>query len=343
MAVTIVRRRRRDDLASAVVDPDTGEVSGSSGMTLVRTSATEYTITLAEPPSGPISISVSVPPPVSAPGSGGGGGGGGGGVLAPVGLAAANRTQAMGAVTFSSQHPSGSYNAAKVFDGTSEFWAANGSAAENWVVLDLGAGVAATPVSWGIRLRSDGNYNRPKDFKLQGSNDGTTWTDLDVHDDDDASTLANAGDWLNWPFNAFYSYRYFRYLQTANWDGDNSANLTEFEVYGTYDTSISYGGVSGHPVAMLNNRNQQTISSLLGYDAVATATFVDSMTGGGNSPVQLVDGGTGGDIWGVGHQPTLTGWDTRWQSRTWAEFETWLASVGIPPWGDHSSVPSWIQ
>lgn len=149
------------------------------------------------------------------------------------GIIAADRSAV--AVTASGQHPSGSYNAVNATDGTSAMWVAPADSGAGWLRLDLGNGRAAKVHHWAIKTRSDVSAHNPRSFKLQGSNDGGTWTDLDVHVDD--PTVSGIATWFIFSANNATAYRYFRFFQTKDDDEGTvptpiSTNLTEIELYG---------------------------------------------------------------------------------------------------------------
>ena len=87
-----------------------------------------------------------------------------------------------------------SFNTAdKAFDANdTTYWeAGNASDAFQWVLMDL-----ASPVT--IRnfyISSQAASEVPRDFKIQGSNDGTNWTDIVVVVDWVTSSMAKTGSW----------------------------------------------------------------------------------------------------------------------------------------------------
>jgi len=59
-------------------------------------------------------------------------------------------------------------------------WVSGSGGVPHWVSIDLGEGVTATPAElrmW-CQYYAGGPARAPKDFTLQGSNDGTIWTDI---------------------------------------------------------------------------------------------------------------------------------------------------------------------
>ena len=82
--------------------------------------------------------------------------------------------------TASADSVNGSEVAANAFDNnTSTFWTCNVSAAmPHWLKYDLGSGVTKTARQFTLMARTADGNGRPKDFKLQGSNDDSNWDDL---------------------------------------------------------------------------------------------------------------------------------------------------------------------
>jgi hypothetical protein len=111
----------------------------------------------------------------------------------------------------------------------SEFYSPNSTG--NWVKLTISSGTLKCNY-YSIRNRSNTDHYL-RNWKLQGSNDDSTWTDLNVQTNN--TTLASASQWLSLPVTSTTAYKYFRLLMT----GVNSANyyylcLGELELYGTY-------------------------------------------------------------------------------------------------------------
>lgn len=109
------------------------------------------------------------------------------------------------------------YPASNAFDGnTSTFWASNNLIANEWLAYELGT---AQPVTeYTLRANTQPNA-APSEWKLQGSNDGSSWTTLDYRT---AQTAWSANEQRTFttgytpPANA---YRYWRLNITAN-NGD---------------------------------------------------------------------------------------------------------------------------
>ncbi|XP_037493451.1 BTB/POZ domain-containing protein At2g30600 isoform X2 [Jatropha curcas] len=87
-------------------------------------------------------------------------------------------------------------------------------------------------------LRQDGSRAYVRFWNFQGSLDGTTWTDLRVHEDD--RTICKRGQFASWPItgpNSLLPFRYFRVLLTGpTTDASNPWNLCicYLELYGYF-------------------------------------------------------------------------------------------------------------
>jgi hypothetical protein len=71
---------------------------------------------------------------------------------------------------------------------------------------------------------------------MQGSNDNTTWTDLDAQT---GNTILTSSSWyISAAITPLVAYRYFRLLQTGtNSNGGNYFILGEVELYGELTTT----------------------------------------------------------------------------------------------------------
>ena len=88
-----------------------------------------------------------------------------------------------------------------------------------------------------LETRADSSDYYPRNWKLQGSNNGNTWVDLDIQINN--PTLNSVNQWLALPVSpSDVAYSYFRIYT----NGDNSAGyrhlvLGEVELYGEYSTT----------------------------------------------------------------------------------------------------------
>ncbi|MBB3109647.1 putative alpha-1,2-mannosidase [Paenibacillus phyllosphaerae] len=141
---------------------------------------------------------------------------------------AATRNVALGATATSSGQCNANESAAHAIDGKSDTkWCDNTSVAKKWLQLDLGNVYNIN--EWvlqnaAINESSNAPFWNTKNFRLQKSDDGTTWTDVDVVTNN-AQTIV---DRFVEPFSA----RYVRlYIDKAAYDS-NIARIYELELYG---------------------------------------------------------------------------------------------------------------
>jgi hypothetical protein len=95
--------------------------------------------------------------------------------------------------------------------------------------MDIGAGNAKVLGAYAIHLNPFSETARaPKDWTMEASNDGSSWTTLD--------TVTNETGWVNEETRTFVcdvvggAYRYFRLNITAN-NGDSLTSVAEFYMY----------------------------------------------------------------------------------------------------------------
>ncbi|MEH1801386.1 MAG: discoidin domain-containing protein [Nostoc sp.] len=112
----------------------------------------------------------------------------------------------------------------------SEFWTP--SVVNNWVSFHLTTGKLICNY-YSIKTRKANVDYYPRNWKLQGSNDGSTWNDLDNQINN--TNLTAISQWLSLPVTTSVSYSYFRLLTTgANSSGYYHLCLGEVELYGSY-------------------------------------------------------------------------------------------------------------
>ncbi len=120
------------------------------------------------------------------------------------------------------------------FDNTlTLIWTSANTAHPHWLKYDFGVGNSYVVTQYTIQARNDGFQSRtPKDFKIQGSNDDSSWTDLDIQ------TGITYGNGEKKTFNTFSegnnttSYRYYRIYSTVS-DGGNYSSIGEMEYMAT--------------------------------------------------------------------------------------------------------------
>lgn len=93
-----------------------------------------------------------------------------------------------------------------------------------WVKYDLGSGVSKKAVRLGIYTTA--STWDPREFRLQGSNNDSTWTTLV-----DSGVTFTTG-WQYFNFSNATSYRYYRVIIDLNWAGSGSdAGIWEIELF----------------------------------------------------------------------------------------------------------------
>lgn len=103
----------------------------------------------------------------------------------------------------------------------------------SWLVMHLTGGtLKCNYYSIKTRVGYGGYYLR--NWKLQGSNDGSNWNDLDVQTNN--TTLNSDGQWLSLPVTSTDFYNYFRLIVTGtDSSGAHLLVLNEIELYGLYN------------------------------------------------------------------------------------------------------------
>ena len=105
------------------------------------------------------------------------------------------------------------YPSALAFDNDEEtFWASQNTAFPHWIKYDLGSGVTKTARKLRFKPRVIPGGSTVKDFKLQGSNNDSEWTDILT------SAAANSETWQEWIFNNPTAYRYYRLYVTSDYN-----------------------------------------------------------------------------------------------------------------------------
>lgn len=183
---------------------------------------------------------------------GGGGGGGSGGGTATIGDATTRRAPSLIPVMTSNTAPSGTASASNEYTGL-EAWRCLNQDQAGWLTNNIGVGAGqwiryqfALPQlvkSWSIIPWSHDTWPGRvlTAFKLQGSNDGTNWTDIDSRTD--TSTYR----WTPWAFRYFScasnvnAYTHYRLFITGN-GGNGHVGCNQWEIYDTDVTTVSAGG-----------------------------------------------------------------------------------------------------
>ncbi len=110
------------------------------------------------------------------------------------------------------------------FDGNSNTRWASGGGAPSWIQIQFPTEVVCN--AYQITSRNDGYYNQaPREFRLEGSNDGTTWITLDTQ----TGIVFNQNETKLFDFINERAYSYYRIYVTANNGGDYVA-ISKFEL-----------------------------------------------------------------------------------------------------------------
>jgi hypothetical protein len=108
-------------------------------------------------------------------------------------------------------------------DNEATFWFTT-AACPQWIKLDLGVGVTKIARQIRIKPRSTSGDANVKNFRLQGSNDDSTWYDLV------SGTHSNNTDWEQWSISLHPGYRYYKLtVDSIYWSG-NRASIYEWEL-----------------------------------------------------------------------------------------------------------------
>jgi hypothetical protein len=128
---------------------------------------------------------------------------------------------------------------------SSDFWTSPSGG--SWIEFNLGT-YGLTCNYYSIKSRALNTDYYPRNWKLQGSNDGNTWTTLDTQSN---NVSLNAVDqWLSLPVLSSVSYSYFKLLQTGvDSSGADYFCLGEIELYGylidqPVSTPVNIGTIS---------------------------------------------------------------------------------------------------
>ncbi|QHG15809.1 discoidin domain-containing protein [Nostoc sp. ATCC 53789] len=105
--------------------------------------------------------------------------------------------------------------------------------ANNWIKYQIDTGKKLKCNYYSIRSRANNVDYYPRNWILQGSNDGSTWTDLDTQVNN--TTISSISQWLSLPVTSTTAYSYFRLLQNGvDSSGVGYLCLGEIELYGLY-------------------------------------------------------------------------------------------------------------
>ncbi|GAK42067.1 hypothetical protein TCA2_4559 [Paenibacillus sp. TCA20] len=166
-------------------------------------------------------------------------------------------------------------------DSGSAAWRSSGGVIRNsWVMIDLGSAKNVTQytMSTGVENSTTNTYSNsmPGSWRLEGSNDGTSWTTIDTR----TATAADWGGWRNWStritktfqFANANNYRYYRFyfVQTC----DTSSSTYTFIVGRTQ----LYEQGSAQPIYVNDDFSTAdvTIDTGRGFEALGSSGIINS-------------------------------------------------------------------
>ena len=163
-------------------------------------------------------------------------------------------------VTAESQYDN-SHAALYAFDGNSNTRWASGGSAPSWIQIQFPTAVACN--AYQITSRNDGYYNQaPREFRLEGSNDGTTWRTLDTQ----TGIVFNQNETKLFDFINDRAYLYYRIYVTASNGGDYVA-ISKFELGRLFKTYKKDINVYEYLIPPMSSNSQD------GYVASADSTY----------------------------------------------------------------------
>lgn len=137
----------------------------------------------------------------------------------------------------------GGYVGTLAFDNDpSTYWCASGAALPQWIKYQLAA--AKTAIVYTLQAPSSYEGRAPKNFKLQGSNNDSTWNDLNSQ----TGITFTASEVKTFTIATPGSYLYYRLYVTAITEASNYATVAEMELF---DASLL------------------TVSDLFGFSAIS--------------------------------------------------------------------------
>jgi hypothetical protein len=141
-----------------------------------------------------------------------------------------------GTANDSINNPNGTEGAAKAFDGNAGTkWLCN---TVSWLQYDFGPGAAQTVRRYDITSANDVPGRDPRDWQLQGSNDGSAWTTVDTRTAQ--PSWPNRYQTISFPVANPGAYRYYRLNVTAN-NGGSGTQLSELAFYSNDGHTIPNG------------------------------------------------------------------------------------------------------
>lgn len=142
--------------------------------------------------------------------------------------------------------------AANAFDGISGTkWFNDGAASTGWIQYDFGAGNDQTIKRYSITSANDVPERDPKDWTLQGSLDGLTWTIIDTQN---GQLFPYRLQMQTYAINSPGSYRYYRLNVTAN-NGAPALQIGDIGLYSDVGRTVPDG-----TYRLLSRRSNKAVS-----------------------------------------------------------------------------------
>jgi hypothetical protein len=187
-----------------------------------------------------------------------------------------------GAANDSGNNPNGTEGAAKAFDlNAGSKWL---SSAVAWLQYDFGASNARTIKRYTVTSANDVPARDPKDWQLQGSNDGSAWTTLDTRSN---RSFAARFEAQTYSIASPGAYRYYRLNITAN-NGDGSTQLSELGLFTDIGRTIPNG-----TYRLLNRHSLKALDAQNGGTANGTALVQWGWNGGDGQKWTFTEQGNG--------------------------------------------------
>jgi len=206
-----------------------------------------------------------------------------------------------GTANDSINNPNGTEGAAKAFDGnTGTKWLCN---SVSWLQYDYGAGAAQTIKRYDITSANDVPGRDPRDWQLQGSNDGSAWTTVDTRTGQ--PSWPNRYQTISFNVATPGAYRYYRLNVTAN-NGGSGTQLSELAFYASDGHTIpngTYRIVNRRSSRALDVQNGGTANGSLlvqwGVNTSSSQKWTLTDQGGGQYKITGVASGRVMDVSGV--------------------------------------------
>ena len=194
-----------------------------------------------------------------------------------------------GTITAQGQNAAGGEVAANAFDDNTatkwlDFATNNPATRASWIQYQYTNGAECVVTQYTVSSANDSPERDPRDWRLQGSNDGTNWTTLDTRT---GQVFANRKETQTYSFTNTSAYNIHRFQidSVSNPSTANSVQLSELEFIGApasaYTWTFGDGGTSTqqNPVHNYTANGIYTVT-VVAFDGVSTATNSFTVTAG---------------------------------------------------------------